>query len=112
MPATENCRHGRRSAAAETPERPETTWRKGFHSHICIPLCHSEVTQGPGWFMVDTAGLWAHIHLLPHLLVASLLQLPWQIVTPSVKLQVLVPLKPFVADFAHKSVGRHQSLGR
>ena len=56
--------------------------------------------------VVHTARLRANIGLLSHVLFAvSLLQLPWQIVASSVKLEVLVSLKPFVADLTHESVG-------
>lgn len=66
-----------------------------------------EITQRSRRVMVDTRWFRADIHPLPHLLARPLPQLPWQIVTSPVKLQILVPLKPFVANFAYESVRRH-----
>nr|GMC58274.1 hypothetical protein BHM03_00029805 [Ipomoea batatas] len=60
----------------------------------------SEVPESSRRVMVNAALLRAYIHLLlDHLLVVPLLQLPWQ---APVKLQVLVPLETFVADFAYE----------
>lgn len=72
-----------------------------------------EVTQCASWGMVHTRWLRAHVHpLLAHLAARPLPQLPRQIVTPPVQLQVLVSLKPFVANLAHKSICCHQRRWR
>ncbi|KAF7814122.1 reverse transcriptase [Senna tora] len=78
------------------------------HLYSLVP----QVPQCPCWVMVHTRGFWAHIHLLPHLFVCSLLQLPWQVVASSVKLKILVSLKPFVADLTDEPVCRQERLGR
>lgn len=63
--------------------------------------------------MVDTRLLRANINLLPHhLLVASLPELPWEIVATAVQLQVLVSLKSLIADFTYETVGGHEGLWR
>lgn len=46
----------------------------------------------------------AHIDPLFDLLARPLSELPWQIMTPTMKLQILIPLKPFVANFTYESI--------
>lgn len=67
----------------------------------------SEIAQCSSWVMVDARRLWTNVNLLTRLSARSLLELPWQVVASTVQLQVLVPLKPFVADFADESVSGH-----
>lgn len=70
-------------------------------------LDSGEIAQRPRRVVVETRRLRAHVRPLPILFAAPLLQLPWQIVPPPVKLQVLISLKTLVADLTHKSVCRH-----
>jgi len=76
-----------------------------------VLLDPSQVPQSPWWVMMHTICFWTHIHLLPHLFARSLLQLPRQIVPSSVKLQVLVPLKSFVADLTNEPICSQKTLG-
>lgn len=71
-----------------------------------------EITQCPRGIIVDARFLWTNVNSLPDLLGRPLAQLPWQIMPAPVELQILVALEALVADFAHESVGRHESLGR
>ena len=68
-------------------------------------LYPSQIAESSRWIMVDTCGLRAHVNPLLHLLTGSLPQLPWKVVTSPVELQILVSLKPFVANFTHEAVG-------
>lgn len=60
---------------------------------------------------MNTRGLRAHIgSLFDQVFAAPLLQLPWQVVASPVKLKVLVPLEPLVANLAHESVRGQERL--
>jgi len=80
-----------------------------FSAKMLLDSC--QVPKSPWWIMVYTIWFRAHIHLLPYLLACSLLQLPWQVVPSSMKLKILISLKPLVADLTQKSICRHQSRG-
>lgn len=75
-------------------------------------LYAGEIAERSLRIVVHARRLRTHVHSLPHLIARSLPELPWQIVSTPVKLQVLVPLKSFVADLAHKSVRREKALRR
>ena len=70
-------------------------------------LYSGEVSKSSRRVMVDAGLLGANINLLLHLLVQSLLELPGKVVTPSVKLQILVSLETLVAYFADETVFCH-----
>ena len=70
----------------------------------------SKVAEGSGGVVVNAGLLGADVNLLSNLFVRPLLELPWKIVSSSVQLQVLVSLKPFIADFTYESIGGHESL--
>lgn len=72
----------------------------------------SEIAQCPGGIVMDARFLGTNINSLPDLLGRPLSQLPWEVMPAPVELQVLISLEPLVADFAHESVGRHESLRR
>eukprot|EP01018_Ginkgo_biloba_P031456 Gb_18891 [translate_table: standard] len=78
-----------------------------FSTEMLLDAC--KVSQGPGWIMVYTGWFWTQINPLPDFFGRSLPQLPGKIMPTSVKLQILFPLKAFVAYFAHKSVCSHQT---
>lgn len=63
-----------------------------------------EVTQSSRRVVVHARRLGTHVDSLAYLLGRSLPELPRQVVTSPVKLQVLVSLKPFVADLAQKTI--------
>lgn len=53
-----------------------------------------EVAKSPRRVVVNAAFLWADIHTLPWFFAAPLPKLPWQVMTPPMQLEVLVPLEP------------------
>ena len=77
-----------------------------------VLLDAGEVSECPRRIVVDAGLLRADVHLLLYFLVRPLPQLPWKVVTPPVKLKVLIPLEPFVAYLTYESVGGHEGLGR
>jgi hypothetical protein len=77
-----------------------------------VLLYASQVAQSARRVVMHTGGLRADIDALANLLAGPLPQLPGQVMAPSVQLQVLIPLKPFVTNLAHKSIGRHQCSRR
>ena len=70
-----------------------------------------EITQSSGGVVMRAGDLRADIHLLLSVSAASLLELPWQIMTPPVELEVLVSLETLMADFTYVSVCRNECLG-
>ncbi|KAM1736978.1 hypothetical protein ACFX12_015268 [Malus domestica] len=68
----------------------------------------SEITQSSGRIVVYTRSLRADVNSLLHLFAQPLPQLPWQIMAPSVELQVLVPLEAIATDLAHEMVRSKQ----
>jgi hypothetical protein len=77
-----------------------------------VLLNPSQITQSSRRIVVDTRSFRADIDSLLDLFARSLPQLPRQIMTSPVKLQILIPLKPFAANFADESVRGHKGLGR
>jgi len=77
-----------------------------------VLLYASQVAQSARRVVMHTGGLRADVDALANLLAGPLPQLPGQVMAPSVQLQVLIPLKPFVTNLAHKSIGRHQCSRR
>jgi len=71
-----------------------------------------QVPQGSRRVVVHARWFGTHVHSLPYLLGGPLPQLPRQVVTSPMKLQILVPLKSFVAYLAHEPVRRQQRLRR
>lgn len=54
---------------------------------------------------MNASGFRAYINALSRFFASPLSEFPRQVVAPPVELQILVPLKPFVADLTYKSVG-------
>lgn len=71
-----------------------------------------EIPQRSRRIVVNARWFGTHVHPLSHLLARPLPQLPRKVVTPPMKLKVLVPLKPLVANFTHETVRGHQGLRR
>lgn len=69
-----------------------------------VLLYSSEITESSRRMVVDARRLRTDIYLFFHLFGRPLPEFPWKIVTSPVKLQILVSLKPFVANFTHKSI--------
>lgn len=72
-----------------------------------VLLDASEISQCSAWIMVNTCDFWAYVYSFPCLNVCSLLELPWQVMTSAMELEVLVPLKAFVTYLANEAVPRH-----
>lgn len=71
-----------------------------------VLLDSSQISQSPWWIMMHTRYFWTYIDLLSDFFACSLLQLPWQVVSSSVKLKILISLKTLVADLTYESVFR------
>lgn len=69
-----------------------------------VLLYPREIAQSSGRIMVNTSRLRTHINSLFDFLARSLPQFPRKIMSSAMKLQVLVPLKPFIANFTHESI--------
>ena len=57
---------------------------------------------------MDARRFGANVDPLSNLLARTLPELPRKIMSPPMELQILVSLKPLVADFAHESVRREE----
>lgn len=75
-------------------------------------LYAGQIPQRPRGVVVDACLLGANIYAFTGLLAAPLLELPGEVVASAVKLEVLVPLKPFPAYLAQEPVRGHQGLRR
>lgn len=76
-----------------------------FSTKVFLYPC--KVTKRSRWVVVHTRRFWTNINSLANLFARSLTKLPWQVMSSSVKLEVLVSLKPFVTDLTYKSVCCH-----
>lgn len=88
----------------------------GFRALITNPLLVVAVLTAEVFFdanqvakcmarvVVEAGRFRAHEYSFPHHWILSLQQLPWYLMPPSMHLQVLVSLKPLVADLAYVSV--------
>lgn len=77
-----------------------------------VLLDSGEIAKRSRRVVVDARRLWTHVDSLTDLLRRPLPELPRQVVASPVKLQILIALKPLVADLAHKTVRREESLRR
>lgn len=74
-------------------------------------LDSGKVTKCPSRVVVDTGGFRAHVDALSdHVSAASLPELPWKVVSSSMKLKVLVSLETLVANFTYKSVCSQEAV--
>lgn len=69
-----------------------------------VLLNPNQITQRVARVVVQATRFGAHEHPLPHHRSLSLQKLPGHLVTSPVHLQILVPLKPLVADLAYITI--------
>ena len=77
-----------------------------------VLLYSGQIAESSRRMVVDARRLRADIDFLFHLFASPLPEFPWKIVTSPVKLQILISLKPFVANFTHKSICSQKGLRR
>lgn len=70
-------------------------------------LYAGEIAERSPRIVMNASRFRTDIDSLPYLLPRSLPQLPRQVMSSAMKLQILVSLKAFVADLAHESVRCH-----
>lgn len=70
----------------------------------------SQIAESSRGIVMNTRSLRADINLLLDLITGPLSELPWEIVTSPVKLKILIPLKPFIANLANKSISGQKGL--